>query len=339
MHLPVCRLSGHSADVVKGRISPDLHSVSTCSADKSLCVWDTFTGAALRLFEHHKGEVSDLSYHGSGNGVLSSCMDGLIRLFDLRSSSGSPAMMIPHTTQHAEFPEELACLTVGRSANSPILVSGSSMGYLNFYDMRKGDLMVSSFAHYNSIMSLETSPNDTMVASASLDGTIRVFSASKGDCLMTVDEAISRAAPCVYAGFTSDCEGLVGLFLDSTGRRWDMHDRIHPKQVITGPKISNSTKTFAKIDDIGGVAIPSEDGTIHFINVYSGKQVQKPTKAHADDVLSVDYRDGVMISTGAGEDSSAVLWIRVDEEGARTRAQRDYSMSYSLVLPQIEGLI
>jgi hypothetical protein len=99
-----------------------------------------------------------------------------------------------------------------------------------------------------------------------------------------------------------------------------------------------STKTFARVDEVGGLAVPSEDGFVHFINVMSGKAIQQPVKAHCDDVLSVDCRGDIMVSTGAGEDSSAVIWARISAEESAALKQ-DYNLTYNLVSPQIEGLI
>ena len=338
MFTPVCRLIGHGSDVVRGRISPDLSTISTCSADKSLYVWDPTTGESIRAFYGHGKELTDLVYHGSGSGIFTSSVDGDVRLFDLRSSSPGASLTFPGTTVHAEYADEYTCLTAGNGANSSLLLAGTSGGYLKFFDARKGSEVISTFAHYNTVCSLETSPNDSMVTSSSLDGTIRIWSASHGDCLMTVNEGTSNPAPCVYSGFSADCEGFIGLFLDSTVRRWSLRDRIASQGKATGPKMTSSTKTFTRTSGFGGIAVPSEDGYVHFLDFMSGKPTQAPTKAHCDDVLSVDCRDNLLISTGAGEDSSCVIWARLSEADS-SFVKTDYNLSFNLVSPQIEGLI
>ena len=282
--------------------------------------------------------MTDLSYHGSGSGLFTSSLDGEVRLFDLRSSTSTAALAIPHAPSRDGSVEEISCLTAGHSDNSPLVASGSTSGYVKQYDIRHPTLVVSSFAHYNTVCSLESSLDDSMITSSSLDGTIRLWSTRKGDCLLTVNEGTSNNSPCVYSGFTADGEGLIGLFLDSSVRRWSMKDRLRSQRTILGPKISNSTKTFTRIDESGGIAIPSEDGTVHFLNAMTGKLIQDPTKAHADDVLSVDCRGDLMVSTGAGEDSSAVLWVRLLTDSDED-VKANYKLSYNLVSPQIEGLI
>ena len=323
MFTPICRLVGHSADVVRGRISPDCETIATGSADKSLILWDAVTGDAIRVFENHTREVTDVSFHSVGDGVYTSSMDGLVRLFDLRSDSNSPVLTFGNRES------EVTCIGVGNGVNSGLLVSGSSTGTLLFYDVRKQQSpLVSSFAHYDTICSIEVSSNDALAVSSSLDTTMRVWSTNHCDCLLTVDSGTSNPSPCVYGGFTADQSGLIGLFLNSSIQRWELSDRVYCKQKIIGPQMKSSTKTFTRIQGTNEFAVPSEDGKVYFMSFY--QKTSPPIKAHADDVLSVDSRNSLLVSTGAGEDSSAVIWRRTD---------MPYTMSYNLVAPQIEGLV
>jgi COMPASS component SWD3 len=336
MFVPVARLIGHSADVTRARISPSLESITTVSADRSAFVWDSETGKTLRSLSLHGKEITDCVYHGSSYGVFTSCMDGSVRLFDLRSSNPNPAITFTKTEQGDSG--QLTCVSVGNSPNSPLMVTGTMDGFIRFFDIRSRVLCISAFAHYNCITSLDFSPDDSMIVSASLDTTMRVWSAYKGDCLMSYNNGNSNPSPCVYAGFTADSTGVIGLYLDSSIQRMDLSDRLYARRKIAnGPRISTSTKTFARIDKSFGIAVPSEDGSVFFVNTHNESFIQKPIKAHADDCLSVDCRGDLLVSTGAGEDSSAVIWVR-HAEGSSIMSN-DYKLTYNLVSPQIEGLI
>jgi WD40 repeat protein len=336
--IPVCRLTGHGADVTRGRISADRSTVATSCAEKTLFLWDTATGSSIRSFTGHSHEVSDLAYHGSGIGIYTSCLDGHVRLFDLRAPTSAASLTFASSRNGAEDIDEFSCVTAGRSVNSALVAAGTASGHIRFFDARKASLASSAFAHYNSVCSLETSANDDIVISSSLDGTIRLWSALRGDCLMTVSDATSYTSPCVYAAFAHNDDEFIGLFLDSTARRWNVKDRIYCKAKLYGPKMTGSTKTFALLPN-QGIAVPSEDGYMHFLD-RDGKPTQAPTKAHADDILSVDCQDGLMVSTGAGEDSSAVLWLQPENDSELVEIKsQDYSVTYSLVSPQIEGLV
>ena len=338
MFIPVARLVGHSADVTRGRVSPNLETVTTVSADKSGTVWDLETCKPMRNLQLHPREITDCVYHASSFGVLTSCLDGVARLFDLRDSSLAPAISL-NKLNLAD--DQLTCITSGNSPNSPMVVTGTMNGFIRFYDIRSRSLCVSAFAHYNCVTSLDTSPDDSMVVSASLDTTMRVWSAYKGDCLMSYNNGNSNPSPCVYAGFTSDSEQVIGLFLNSSIQRMHLSDRVYARSKIScGPRISTSTKTFARINSQGGIAVPSEDGSVYFMDTFgdpSNPFIQKPIKAHADDCLSVDCRGDVLVSTGAGEDSSAVVWVRCADCPAVMSDQ--YKLTFNLVSPQIEGLI
>jgi WD40 repeat protein len=335
MFVPLCRLTGHGADVTRGKISPDRNTIATGSADKSLLIWNSATGQAIRSFSGHSMEVTDLSFHGSGMGLFTSSIDGELRMFDLRSGSSAPTTMFGAKDDGTEF----SCLAAGRSINSALLIGGTTCGQMRVFDIRKGSLSVCTFAHYNSLCSIEISDDDDMLISSSLDGTIRLWSGKRGDCLMTVTDGTSNPSSCVYAGFMSNGEDFVGLFLDSTVRHWNVRDRINCQDKLKGPTMTNSTKTFGRLTS-GGIAVPSEDGSIHFMDLTTGKPIQPPTKAHADDVLSVDVRGDLLVSTGAGEDSSAVIWLQTENASeAADIKSGDFAISYSLVSPQIEGLV
>jgi WD40 repeat protein len=337
MFVPVARLIGHSADVTRARISPSIESITTVSADRSAFLWDCETGKRLRSLVLHAKEITDCVYHGSSYGVFTSCMDGSVRLFDLRESGGCPSMVFTKTDQGDIG--QLTCVSVGNSPNSPVMVTGTMDGFIRFYDIRSRSLVISEFAHYNCITSLEMSPDDSMIVSSSLDTTMRVWSAHKGDCLMSYNNGNSNPSPCVYAGFTANSTGVIGLYLDSSIQLMDLSDRLFARRKISnGPRISTSTKTFTRIDRYGGIAVPSEDGSVFFLNTNKEESfLQKPIKAHADDCLSVDSRGDLLVSTGAGEDSSAVIWVR-HPDGSSIMAN-EYKLTYNLVSPQIEGLI
>jgi WD40 repeat protein len=335
--IPVCRLRGHGTDVTRGRISSDSTTAATSSAEKLVILWDAASGLATRsLSQTH--EVTDVAFHGSGMGLITSCLDGIIRVFDLRSGSSAPVLSLSSNARPNGDFAEFSCLAVGSSVNSPFIAGGTTMGQIYCFDMRKSALSCSMFAHYNTVCSLEVADNGETFISSSLDGSIRLWSALRGDCLMTVTDGTSNTSACVYANYVKKDEEFIGLFLDSTIRRWTTRDRIHCQQKVTGPKMVNSTKTFSKTSN-DSIAVPSEDGYVHFLSL-DGKPCQSPVKAHADDVLSVDVRGDLMISTAGGEDSSAVLWLRAnsDSEAARIKGV-DYGVTYSLVSPQIEGLV
>ena len=340
MFVPAARLIGHSADVTRGRISPDMGTITTVSADKSGTIWDCGTGKPIRNVQLHPKEITDCVYHASSFGLFTSCLDGSARLFDLRDGSPAPAVTL---SKPGQTDDQLTCITAGNSPNSPLVVTGSMNGCIRFFDIRSKTLCVSAFAHYNCVTSLDTSPDDSMIVSASLDTTMRVWSAYKGDCLMSYNNGNVNPSPCVYAGFTCDSQNIIGLFLDSSIQRMHLSDRIHARtKITTGPRITNSTKTFSRINNRGGIAVPSEDGCVYFMNTDSRAHpsnpfIQKPIKAHADDCLSVDCRGDLLVSTGAGEDSSAVIWVR-HPEGSAIMTDH-YKLTYNLVSPQIEGLI
>src|SRR5262245_32483476 len=79
---PELRLVGHTAPVLSVCVSADGKSVLTSSADRTLRLWDAYTGKPLRVFEGHTAEVYGAALSPDGKRVLSGSSDKTVRLWD-----------------------------------------------------------------------------------------------------------------------------------------------------------------------------------------------------------------------------------------------------------------
>jgi WD40 repeat protein len=306
MFQPLARLTGHSADVLVGRVSPDSTTVATGSADKSVVLWDPSTSSAIRCFSHESA-IADISYHGSSYGIYTASIHGHMRLFDLRVPG--PISVIDLLSPEGD---DVTAMASGNSVNSTVLVCGTKSGDLHSFDLRRSTLSVTSFGHYGAVSTIDMSPDDSLILTCSLDSTVRVFSTLHGDCVQTYS---SHEGSPIGAVWGPDRE-VVTLYNNGLLQVGDKKLRVSRNKFI---------KTLASTPD--GLAVPNDNGTVDFVSSHSPTRT---VKAHCDVAMSAHSTDRLMITTGGREDSSGVIWARAEEE-------REVTFDY--ITPEIEGLI
>jgi WD40 repeat protein len=77
---PELRLVGHRGPVLSVCVSADGKRLLTSSADRTLRLWDAYTGKSLRVFEGHTAQVYGAALSRDGKRVLSGSSDRTVRL-------------------------------------------------------------------------------------------------------------------------------------------------------------------------------------------------------------------------------------------------------------------
>jgi WD40 repeat protein len=211
---PTLVLNEHTGPVKTLAFNPTGLILLSGSSDTTARLWMPSRGRSLFVFRGHTGGINAVAVSQNGQLMASAGSDGQIRLFDLTESASS-LVLRGHT-------HEITCL--GFALNGGLLVSGgwdNTARVWAFDAAGGGGTERAVLEHDDWVRDLAISTDGRRLATASKDGTVRLFDLESGERLALID-AHDGGADC--AAFSPD-----GLLLATGGRDhairlWDVRD-------------------------------------------------------------------------------------------------------------------
>jgi hypothetical protein len=158
------RLAGHRAAVTGVALSPDGRLALSGSRDQTLRLWDVDRGREVRTFGVPRGAVLAVVFTRDGRAALSAHFDTTVRLWDIDSGRE-----LRRLSGHRQMVSGVAEAAGGR------VVSGSHDQTVRVWDPHSGSEAWCGRGHTQPVTAIAVAADGRLLASASLDETIRLW--------------------------------------------------------------------------------------------------------------------------------------------------------------------
>ena len=179
-------LEGHAAAVTALLFLPDGTRVASASADKTIRFWNLADGSPAGRLDT-SSEISDLTLLAGGTRMASAHADNFARYWVVPEG---PAETLTEVTENATI--------VAVSPDRQFIATANAAGLIRVVDVDCGQLLdVSWKAHEGAVAALSFSAADGRLASAGVDGVVRVWNIETGEPVMlgpAVEPTVEAAA-------------------------------------------------------------------------------------------------------------------------------------------------
>jgi WD40 repeat protein len=313
---------GHEGGVRAAAMNPDGTRAVTASEDGTARIWNVATHTALATLRGHESAVTDAAFSPDGARVLTASSDATARVWDA-ASAASLAVLRGHdaeVTSAAFSPDGVRVLTASIDDTARVwdAASGASI-----FVLHGGEDEVGSHIRVDRVRAAVWSPDGARIATASDDGTARLWDARDGKALATL---AGHAGPVTAVAFARDSM-LVATTSTDAVRLWSVATgeelaklEGHTYTVIAAAfsadgkrLVTGSYDRTARIWDIGARAkvaalFPAEKREAADAAGLLYEPADAVLTGHSDFLHSVAFApDGSSVVT-ASDDGTARLW-------------------------------
>lgn len=301
-------LQAHTSYVLSVAFSPDGTILTSGSADRTVRIWDTSTGECLRTLQGHTDEVGSVAFSDQGTTLASGSYDQTVKLWDIRTGECVRTLQ-GHINR---------VYSVAFSPQGNILASGGEDRMLKLWDIRTGKCVRTLQGHTSRVFSVAfasqcyanaNSPDNQILASGGDDRTIRLWNASTGQCLKTLQ---AYANSVCSVAFSPQGKTLASGGEDCMVRLWD----IHTGQCLKSLQAHTDTVWSVAFSADGQMlASSSGDSTEKLWNVSTGQcfktfqgKTPMPRSVAFSPVDVVSVQELGQILATSGDDYTVKLW-------------------------------
>lgn len=186
---PLRCLEGHSDFVQDVALSNTAEFALTASWDKSLRLWDLKTGATYGKFLGHSKDVLTCAFSPDNRLIVSGGRDGKLKAWNVKGQN----VFNLDKDGHKDW---VSCVRFSPNAQSPLFVSGGWDNVVKVWNLQECRCVHTLSGHKGYITSVAVSPDGSLCASSSKDGTAKLWDLARGEIMyeLACDEPINQIA-------------------------------------------------------------------------------------------------------------------------------------------------
>jgi WD40 repeat protein len=286
-----CVLAGHAGEVKSVAMSADGQTLVSGSADRTIKVWNLFTGEEVRTFKGHVDAVWSVAISADGQTLVSASEDKTVKVWNL-SADTELYTLVGHTGP-------VHC--VAMSADGQTLVSGSTDHTIKVWNLSSGKEMRSLTGYTMPVTCLAMSADGQTLVSGSEDCMIKVRNPSTGQAVRIFT---GHTGTVWSVAISADGQTLVSASEDKTVKVWNLSADTELYTRHTGSvdcvAISANGQTL--------ISGSRQGWTIRVWNLSNGKEIHTLLDPKAYNVTSVAISADGQTLISVSRDKTIKVW-------------------------------